>query len=109
MKTRHAGASESVPNHHDGSSPLRLDGMTTPGIPGGGPAEELEARIEALQVVVDRVSSWQESAPERTVREELDAALEEVGLDLDDATRRRIVEHIHDGDAERTDVRRFLT
>ena len=98
-----------MPNHHDGPSPLTLVSMTTPGIPDGGSAEELEARIEALQVVVDRVSSWQESAPEGTVREELDAALEEVGLDLDDATRRRIVEHIHDGDAEQTDVRRFLT
>jgi hypothetical protein len=80
--------------------------MTTPGI-GDGSAEELDARIEALQAVVDRVSSWQESAPEGTIREELDAALEEVGLDLDDAVRRRIVEHIH-GDAEQTDVRTFL-
>ena len=81
--------------------------MTTPGI-GDGSAEELDARLEALQAVVDRVSSWQESAPEGTVREELDAALAEVGLDLDDAVRRRIVEHIHGGNAEQTDVRTFL-
>jgi hypothetical protein len=56
---------------------------------------------------VDRVLSWQESAPEGTVREELDTALDEAGLDLDDATRERIVEHIHDG-APHTDVRRLL-
>jgi hypothetical protein len=71
-------------------------------------AEVLEARVESLQAVVDRVLSWQESAPEGTVREELDKALDEVGLELDAPTRERIVEHVHSG-AEHTDVRRFLS
>jgi len=70
-------------------------------------AEVREARVESLQAVVDRVLSWQESAPEGTVREELDKALDEVGLELDEATRGRIVEHIHDG-APHTDIRRLL-
>lgn len=71
-------------------------------------AEVLEARVESLQAVVDRVLSWQEGAPEGTVRDELDKALDEVGLDLDERTRERIVEHVHAGDAH-TDVRRFLS
>lgn len=41
-------------------------------------------RAEAIQVVVDRVSSYQDGAPEGTVEEELRAGLEEAGLDLDD-------------------------
>ncbi|MFW5469663.1 hypothetical protein ACOCJ4_06405 [Knoellia sp. CPCC 206435] len=82
--------------------------MTTPGTGDDQAAELQEARVESLQAVVDRVLSWQESAPEGTVREELDKALDEVGLDLDDATRERIVEHVHEG-AEHTDVRRFLS
>ncbi len=82
--------------------------MTTPETGDAQTADLQEARVEALQAVVDRVLSWQESAPEGTVRDELDAALAEVGLELDDATRERIVEHIHEG-AEHTDVRRFLS
>lgn len=64
--------------------------------------------MESLQAVVDRVLSWQEGATEGTVREELDKALDEVGLDLDGPTRERIVEHVHEG-GEHTDVRRFLS
>ena len=70
-------------------------------------AEVLEARVEALQAVVDRVLSWQEGATEGTVRDELGKALDEVGLDLDEPTRERIVEHVHGG-GEHTDVRRLL-
>lgn len=80
--------------------------MTTPGNDGDA-NEVLEARVEALQAVVDRVTSWQESAPEGTVRDELDAGLAEVGLDLDEPTRQGIVERIHAD--ERVDVRSLLT
>jgi hypothetical protein len=34
---------------------------------------------EAVQAVVDRVLSWQAGAPEETVREELERALQKVG------------------------------
>lgn len=82
--------------------------MTTEGTGDASTADLQEARVEALQAVVDRVLSWQEGATEGTVREELDKALDEVGLELDKRTRERIVEHVHSGDAH-TDVRRFLS
>jgi hypothetical protein len=71
-------------------------------------ADAREAKVESLQAVVDRVVSWQEGATEGTVREELDKALDEVGLDLDEPTRERIVEHVHEG-GEHVDVRGFLS
>jgi len=43
-------------------------------------AEELEA----VQAVVDRVSSYQDGAPERTVVVELRDGLSEAGVSLDD-------------------------
>ncbi|WP_457205315.1 hypothetical protein [Nocardioides sp. P5_C9_2] len=56
-----------------------------------------EARTEALRNVVDRVTSWQESATDGTIRAELDSALEEVGIDLSDAQRDRVTQQISDG------------
>ncbi|MDT0215023.1 hypothetical protein Q9R29_14115 [Rothia sp. ARF10] len=81
--------------------------MTTPANGNDQAAETEEARVEALQAVLDRVLSWQEGATEGTVREELDSALAEVGIDLDASVRERMVEHIHEGH-EHIDVRRFL-
>ena len=57
-----------------------------------------DARTEALRNVVDRVTSWQESAPDGTIRDELDSALDEVGIDLSEAQRERITQQISDGD-----------
>jgi hypothetical protein len=57
-----------------------------------------DARTEALRNVVDRVSSWQETATDGTIREELDRALGEVGLELSDAQRDRITQQISDGE-----------
>jgi uncharacterized protein YpuA (DUF1002 family) len=56
-----------------------------------------EARTEALRNVVDRVSSWQETATDGTIREELDSALAEVGIDLTDAQREQVTQQISDG------------
>jgi hypothetical protein len=56
-----------------------------------------EARTEALRNVVDRVSSWQETATDGTIREELDSALAEVGIDLSDAQREQVTQQISDG------------
>ena len=81
--------------------------MTTPKSGNENASEVVEARVEALQAVLDRVLSWQEGATEGTVREELDSALAEVGIDLDASVRERMVEHIHAGH-EHIDVRRFL-
>jgi hypothetical protein len=41
-------------------------------------------RTEAIQGVVDRVSAYQDGAPEGTVETELRSGLDEAGLDLDD-------------------------
>jgi hypothetical protein len=41
-------------------------------------------RTEAIQGVVDRVSSYQDGAPEGTVEAELRSGLGEAGVDLDD-------------------------
>lgn len=41
-------------------------------------------RVEALQAVVDRVSSYQDGAPEGTVQQELRRGFAETGLDATD-------------------------
>jgi hypothetical protein len=39
---------------------------------------------EAVQIIVDRVSSWQDGATEGTVAEELRKGADEVGIELSD-------------------------
>jgi hypothetical protein len=41
--------------------------------------------LEAIQVVVDRVTSYQDGAPEGTVRQELSRGLADAGLHLHEA------------------------
>ena len=50
--------------------------------------------LEAVQAVVDRVSSYQESAPEGTVEKELRTGLDEAGVSLEDADVARLVDAI---------------
>ena len=40
--------------------------------------------MEAIQIVVDRVTSWQDGAPEGTVEKELRDGFSEVGVDVSD-------------------------
>ena len=40
--------------------------------------------LEAIQVVVDRITSWQDGATEGTVDAELRKGLDEAGVDLDE-------------------------
>ena len=40
--------------------------------------------LEAIQTVVDRVTSWQDGATEGTVEEELKKGFSEVGIDVSD-------------------------
>jgi len=40
--------------------------------------------LEAIQAVVDRVSSWQDGAPQDTVEQELRDGFAEVGVDVPD-------------------------
>lgn len=53
-------------------------------------------RIEAIQAVVDRVTSWQDGATEGTVAEELRKGADEVGVDLSDDDIRKLADAIED-------------
>ena len=66
-----------------------------------------EARTEVVQAVVDRIVSWQEGADRPTIRAELDAALTEAGVELDESVRQRIVERVSD-QTPHFDVRELL-
>ena len=63
-------------------------------------------KITAVQAVVDRVSSWQESATEGTVDTEIRKGLGEVGVELDDDQIARLVQAIEDkaGEADAGEV-----
>ena len=51
-------------------------------------------RIEALQAVVDRVTSYQDGAPEGTVEAELRSGFREAGTDVSDADVTKLAEAI---------------
>jgi hypothetical protein len=51
-------------------------------------------RLEAIQTVVDRVTSWQDGAPEGTVAEELRRGFTEVGVEVQDAEVTRLADAI---------------
>lgn len=60
------------------------------------PNEHDSPRVEVLQAVYDRVSSYEESATPETIREELDKAIAEAGIEVSDETRTRLTQHIDD-------------
>lgn len=70
-------------------------------------ADAEDPRLTVLQAVVDRVTSWQDGADEPTVRKELDDAIAESDIEVDDATREKIVQHILD-DTSHGDIRHLL-
>jgi hypothetical protein len=53
-----------------------------------------DEKLEAVQVVVDRVSSWQDGATEGTVADELRKGATEVGVDLSDDEIARLADAI---------------
>lgn len=55
-------------------------------------------KIQAVQGVVDRVGSYQEGAPERTVEQELRDGFADAGLDLTDDEVTRLAAAIDDVD-----------
>ena len=63
--------------------------------------------LEAVQNVVDRVSAYQESAPEGTVEKELRGGLDEAGVTLGDADVTRLVDAI-EADSGAVDVQSVL-
>ena len=63
---------------------------------GSIPASDSDPRVEVLQAVYDRVNSYEESASPQTIRRDLDAAIDEAGINVSDNTRERLVDHIRD-------------
>ena len=53
-------------------------------------------KLEAIQAVVDRVTSWQDGATEGTVEEELRKGLDEAGVELGDDAVARLASAIED-------------
>jgi hypothetical protein len=66
-----------------------------------------DPRLAVLQAVVDRVISWQEGADEPTVRKELDDAIAESDIEVDEGTREKIVRHVLDNPSH-GDIRHLL-
>jgi len=55
-------------------------------------------KTEAIQAVVDRVTSYQDGAEERVVETELRDGLREVGVEVSDADVRRLADAIATAD-----------
>jgi hypothetical protein len=55
-----------------------------------------DEELEAIQVVVDRVTSYQDGAPEGTVERELGDGLAEAGLQVSDEDVTRLATAIQD-------------
>lgn len=53
-----------------------------------------EEQIEALQAVVDRVTSWQDGATEGTVAEELRRGVKDAGIEVSDADLTKLADAI---------------
>ena len=53
-----------------------------------------DERTEAIQAVLDRVTSWQDGAPEGTVEAELRKGFTEAGIDMSDEDVRTLAEAI---------------
>lgn len=61
-------------------------------------AQTGDARIEALQAVVDRMTSWQDTAPDGTVEAELRRGLDEAGVPVEDDEVAKLVEALEKPD-----------
>lgn len=64
-------------------------------------------KVEAVQAVVDRITSWQDGATEETVRSELRQALAEADLDVPDSFVEAVVTRVRDN-TEHFDVEPLL-
>lgn len=53
-----------------------------------------DERTEAMQAVVDRVTSWQDGATEGTVDDELKKGFDAAGVDVSDEERRALADAI---------------
>jgi hypothetical protein len=53
-----------------------------------------DARVDALQGVAERVTAWQETAPEGTIRDEMVKALHEAGVTLTEEQQELVTDRI---------------
>lgn len=58
--------------------------------------ERSSEELEAVQAVVDRVTSWQDGATEGTVAEELRNGFQEAGVNVSDDEVERLADAIQD-------------
>lgn len=63
-----------------------------------------DARVQALQGVVERVNAWQETAPQGTIRDELVKALHEAGVTLTEEQQELVTERISHQEAVDVDL-----
>lgn len=62
--------------------------------------EEKTAQHQAIQAVVDRVSSWQDGATEGTVADELAKGFDEAGIEVPQADQEALASAIQDKHGE---------
>jgi hypothetical protein len=58
--------------------------------------ENSSEKMEAIQAVVDRVTSWQDGATESTVEQELRDGFREAGVDVPDDDVKKLADAIQD-------------
>lgn len=71
-------------------------------------ANDRSVKVEAVQAVVDRITSWQDGAPEETVREELLKGLSEARLEVPPSFVDDVVRRVRDS-TEHFDVEPLLS
>ncbi len=70
--------------------------------------QDQPAETEALQAVVDRVTSWQDGATEETVREELVKGVDEAGIEVPATVLDELAGRIHAA-GDRVEVAQAVT
>ena len=74
---------------------------------GNEAAGDRSVKVEAVQAVVDRITSWQDGATEETVRDELVQGLADADLDVPDDFVEEVVRRVREG-SEHFDVEPLL-
>jgi hypothetical protein len=76
-------------------------------VTGSGAAGDQSVKVEAVQAVVDRITSWQDGATEETVRDELLRGLAEAHVDVPANFVEEVVRRVRGG-SEHFDVEPLL-
>jgi len=76
-------------------------------VTGSGAAGDQSVKVEAVQAVVDRITSWQDGATEETVRDELLRGMAEAHVDVPANFVEEVVRRVRGG-SEHFDVEPLL-